>query len=197
MSIAQSGKRILLIDADLRKPRQQRIFALAAPVGLSSVISGEVEYADAIQENVVPNLSILPSGPLASSPAELLTSPRFAELLRLFRDQYDYVLLDSPPVLAVTDASVVAHHADGVLLVVRPSKNGRPMAERARNVLNALGAKVLGVVVNAVEKNGVAGNSYGYGYVYGYGYDSAYGGADGTPAKDVDSRQDDAAELVQ
>ena len=122
VSIAQSGKRTLLIDADLRKPRVQQIFSLTAPVGLTSVISGEAEYVDAIQRSCVPNLSFLPCGPIPASPAELLTSPRFAELLQLFRDQYDYVLLDSPPVLAVTDAAVVAHHVDGVLLVVRTSR---------------------------------------------------------------------------
>jgi capsular exopolysaccharide synthesis family protein len=164
VSIAQSGKRTLLIDADLRKPRVHEIFALAAPRGLTSVISGEAEYADAIQDISIPHLSILPCGPLPASPAELLTSPRFAELLRLFREQYDYVLLDSPPVLAETDASVVAHHVDGVVLVVRASKNGRPMAERTRNILHDLGAKILGVVVNAVEKNGASSYEYETGY---------------------------------
>lgn len=131
ISIAQSGKRTLLVDGDLRKPSQRKLFSLLTPLGLTSVLSGEAKYADAIQDTSVANLSVLPCGPLPASPAELLASPRFAELLRLFRDQYDYVLLDSPPVLAVTDALVVAPHVDGVLLVVRTSKNGRPLAERA------------------------------------------------------------------
>jgi len=192
VSIAQSGKRTLLIDADLRKPRLREIFSLSAPWGLTSVISGEAEYADAIQEIAVPNLSILPCGPLPAAPAELLTSPRFAELLRLFREQYDYVLLDSPPVLAVTDASVIAHQVDGVLLVVRTSKNGRPMAERTRDILHTLGAKVLGVVVNAVEKSGATR----YGYEYGYGYGTVYGATDSKPTDDVDTPHGEAAQVV-
>ena len=130
VSIAQSGKRTLLIDADLRKPQMHKIFSLSSSLGLTLVISGDVECADAIQDSSIPNLSVLPGGPAAASPAELLTSPRLVELLHLFREQYDYVLLDSPPVLAVTDASVVAHHVDGVVLVVRTSRNCRPMAQR-------------------------------------------------------------------
>src|SRR5205823_3746921 len=110
--IAQSGKRTLLIDADLRKPRLHEIFNIPSDVGLTSIIRGDAEYADAIQETSIANLSVLPGGPLSAEPAELLTSPRFAEMLRVFREQYDYVLLDSPPVLAVTDAPVVAHHVD-------------------------------------------------------------------------------------
>jgi capsular exopolysaccharide synthesis family protein len=191
VSIAQSGKRTLLIDADLRKPRIHEIFSLSAPVGLTSVISGEAEHPDAIQDSSVPNLSILPCGPVPASPAELLTSPRFAELLRLFRDRYDFVLVDSPPVLAVTDASVVAHHVDGVLLVVRTSKNGRPIAERTRDILNTLGAKILGVVVNAVEKKGVT--QYGYGYGSGYGYGTAYGNTDQNGTDEVDSSHEEEA----
>ena len=93
----------------------------------------------------------------------------------------------------MTDSSVVAHHVDGVLLVVRTSRSGRPVAERARNILDTLGAKILGVVVNAVEKNGVAG----YGYGYGYGYGTAYGKAASKDVINVNSPQGETAELVR
>jgi capsular exopolysaccharide synthesis family protein len=167
VSIAQSGKRVLLVDADLRRPRVHAVFGLAPDVGLGSIILGEAEPAEAIQESGVPGLWLLPCGPIPPNPAELLTSPRFKELLDLLRQQYDFVLVDTPPLLAVTDPSVVAARVDGVLLNVRMAKNGRPAAVRARELLATLGARVLGLVVNDPEHRAGTG---GYGYGYGYGY---------------------------
>lgn len=182
ISIAQSGKRTILLDADFRKPRQHKVFGLSPKIGLASLVAGEVELPEAVQESGVPGLSLLPCGPIPPNPAELLTSPRFKEVLDLIREQYDFVLVDTPPVLAVTDPCVVAPRVDGVLLVVRVSKNGRPHAERAKEILATLGAKVLGVVVNGVGKQG---GYYGYGYgsyrygyspyAYNYGYGYGYG----------------------
>ena len=188
VSIAQSGKRILLIDADCRRPRQHRIFNVDASVGLVSVLKGEAELSDAVQETEVVGLSVLPSGPHQHNPAELLTSPEFQDLVELLREQYDFVLLDTPPILVVTDPSVVAPRVDGVLITIRVRKNGRPSAMRAADALNTLGAKILGVVVNGVGgRPGYGqyghdhyGSSYGYGgYKYGYrgyGYGYGYGG---------------------
>ena len=168
--IAQSGKRILLIDADLRKPRQHKVFGLQPKVGLASVIAGEAEWKDAVHATPVPGLSLMPCGPHPQNPAELLTQPRFKELLDALREEYDFVLIDTPPLLAVSDPSVVAPRADGVLLVVRVSKNGRPSAERARDILRTLGVRVLGVIVNGAGDRGS-----GYGYDSGeYGYGSRY-----------------------
>src|SRR5262249_37049187 len=146
VSIAQSGKRALLIDADFRRPRQHKIFGLSAQTGLCMALAGEAELADAVQECGVDGLSVLPCGPLPPNPAELLTAPRFKEMLDSLREAYDFVLVDTPPLLAVTDASVVAPRVDGVLLTIRVSKNGRPRAERAKEILNTLGANVFGVV---------------------------------------------------
>ena len=131
VSIAQSGKKILLIDADFRRPRLHRMFGLRASVGLATIIQDDTELTDAIQATPVPNLSILPCGPRPSNPAELLTSPRFKEVLEALRDKYDLILVDTPPLLAVSDPSVVASQVDGVLMTIRVSKNGRPSAERA------------------------------------------------------------------
>ncbi|MCY2993762.1 MAG: polysaccharide biosynthesis tyrosine autokinase [Planctomycetota bacterium] len=186
VSIAQSGKRTLLIDADLRKPRQHKIFGVSPRVGLASVIARDAELADAIQDSQIRNLWILPCGPLPPDPAELLTSPRFPELLNLLRDQYDYVLVDSAPLLPVTDASVVAPRVDGVLLTVRLSKHGRPTAERAKEILNTLDATALGVVVNGVESGGAGGYGYGYGYGYGDGYGDGDENADDIHKEDFD-----------
>jgi len=185
ISIAQSGKRTILLDADFRKPRLHKVFSLASGrVGLASVIAGDAELKDAIQESVIPGLSLMPCGPIPQNPAELLTSPRLKELLEALRDQFDFVIIDTPPLLAVTDPCAVASCVDGVLLVVRVSKNGRPFAERAKEILNALGATVLGVVVNGVGRQGTYGGynqgSYRYGdasypyYQYGEGSEGYY-----------------------
>ncbi len=182
VSIAQSGRKVVLIDADLRKPRLHKMFGLSSNVGLASIISQEVEIKDAIQPTQVPGLSIIPCGPRPSNPAELLTSPVFKEFLDTIREEFDYVLIDTPPLLAVSDPSVVAPRVDGVILAIRVSKNGRPNAERAKEILNTLGANVLGVVVNgAGPRGGQAGYGYGYdsyrynyGYAYNYSYDYSY-----------------------
>jgi succinoglycan biosynthesis transport protein ExoP len=175
VSIAQSGKTVVLIDADLRRPRQHKIFGVTSSVGLSSVIVGDAELADAVQETDLPGLSILPSGPVPMNPAELLTSPKFQQMLEVIRDKYDYVLVDSAPLLAVTDPSTVAPRVDGVLLAVSISKHGRTQAERAKEILNSLEAKVLGVVVNRVSSTGSGGYGFGaYQSYQDYKYSAAY-----------------------
>jgi capsular exopolysaccharide synthesis family protein len=189
VSIAQSGKRTVLIDADFRRPRLHKFFpSVNRAVGLSSVIAGQARPEEAIQPTAVANLSLLPCGPRPSNPAELLTSPRFQEFLAAIRPQFDFVLLDTPPVLLVSDPCAVAPRVDGVLLVLRLGKNNRPTAERACEVLASLGAKVLGVMVNDKSARSGAGYGYsaGYGYrydyrysyQYGYGYQPAYGETD-------------------
>jgi polysaccharide biosynthesis transport protein len=151
-SIAQSGKRVLIVDADLRKPSQHKIYGAANDVGLTTVLAGGASASEAIQPTPIPGLFLLPGGPLGPNPAELLSSPRLGELLSSLREQYDYVLIDTPPLLAVTDPSIVAHHVDGVLVVIRLSKRSRPQAQVAKEVLVGAGADVLGVVVNGVPR---------------------------------------------
>lgn len=166
VSIAQSGQRVLLVDADLRKPQVHRLFGLSADVGLGSIMAGLAEPVEAIQPAQIEGLSVLPCGPIPPNPAELLTSPRFQELLELLRGQYDYVLVDTPPLLVVTDPSIVAARVDGVILVVRPGRDTRAQAGRARDTLVGLGVNVLGIVVNDLDPRELGG--YGYGYGAGY-----------------------------
>jgi capsular exopolysaccharide synthesis family protein len=175
--MADSDKRVLLVEADFRRPRVHKYFALDNEVGVSSVIAGDAEILDAIQQTPVKNLWAMPCGPRPHNPSDLLTSPRFKELIDLVRDQYDFIIIDTPPILAVTDSSVVAPRADAVLLVVRLTKHARDSALRTTEMLNGLGARILGVVVNGIGKT--AGYGYGYqrygSYRYGYGY-QRYGG---------------------
>ncbi len=175
VSIAQSGKRTIMIDGDCRRPRIHKIFNVPADTGLASVIGGQSDLGAAIRPTAIPNLSVLPCGPRPANPAELLTSPRFKELLDIIRSQYDFVIIDTPPLLVVTDPCVVAPRVDGVILAIRVTKNGRPFAERSKEILTSLGANVLGVVVNGLGSP--AGGKYGYGYdqyQYGYGYTYRY-----------------------
>ena len=179
VTIAQSGKSVLLLDADFRCPTQHEVFAMEAPeIGLASVVAGDAEPADAWQEiPFVPNLRIMACGPRPENPSELLSSESFANVLQLLRDQFDFVIVDTPPVLAVSDPMAVAARVDGVILTFRIHKRARPLALRARDALVNTGANVIGVVVNGVDHETSSYYSeYKYGYAgYRYGYNSRYG----------------------
>jgi capsular exopolysaccharide synthesis family protein len=173
VSIAQSGRKVCLVDCDFRRPRVSKIFGVGSDVGLVQVINEKSVLAEAIQESSVENLSILCCGRRPGNPAELLSSEKFQSIVAELRTMYDYVILDTPPVLVVSDPATVAPIADGVILTVRLRRNLKPIAIRAAQMLHAMNANMIGVVVNGV---GVGANGYGYG---GYRYDaynSTYGG---------------------
>lgn len=178
VSIAQSGRKVLLVDADLRRPRVHRAFGVVGRVGLAEVLTGTAELDEAIQVTAVPNLSVLPCGRRPNNPAELLTAPAFEDALDDLRAAYDYVLVDSPPLLAVSDPCIVAPRVDGLILTIRIAKNGRPAAERARDLLTGLKVNCIGVVVNGVGKQGaMAGYGYDH-YRYADEYTSPYTSAE-------------------
>lgn len=174
LALAAANKRVVLVDCDFRKPRVHKLFGVANPeVGLASVVADQADLGDAVRPSEVDNLSLLPCGPRPSNPAELLTSPRFQELLADLRSSYDFVLLDTPPVLAVSDPAAVAPRADGVILVFRMTPDAGPHAERAKEELLAVSARLLGVVVNASSERDM-GYGYGYAYKYEYKYTDSY-----------------------
>jgi capsular exopolysaccharide synthesis family protein len=178
VSFAQSGKRVLLVDCDLRRPRIHTMFGLSNEIGLSGVVSGESEPWDAVQATEAANLWVLPCGCVPSNPAELLTSEMFEKFLALARERYDYVLLDTPPVLAVADPCIVAPRVEGVMLVVRVSNDTRPQVVRAKDMLESVGATMIGTIVNATGAGAHFGSRrYGYGRQYGYGYGYGEGSA--------------------
>ena len=172
ISIAQAGKRTVLIDCDFRKPRVHKLFGLAtADIGFTGIIAGTASLSEGIVPNVFPNLDLLLCGPRPTNPAELLSSPQFQDALSQLKNMYEFVIVDTPPLLAVSDPAIVAPQTNGVLLVFRMTKKVRPLAERAREVLASVGAKTLGVIVNATDaRGGGYGYKYGYAYKYGYGY---------------------------
>jgi capsular exopolysaccharide synthesis family protein len=184
ITIAQSGKSTLLLDADFRRPTQHRLFGFSESVGLATVVDGRAEPADAYHTiSSVENLTVIACGPRPENPSELLSSLQFQSTLAYLREQFDFVIVDTPPLLAVSDPRAVAAQVDGVLLTMRIDKEARPVATRAREILVETGANIIGVVVNCVgyreggryykyrtEGYGYAANRYGYGYGHSYGY---------------------------
>jgi len=178
VAFAQSGKKTLLIDADMRRPGMTTLLDMKGMQGLSTILRDDRPIADSAVENLkasgAENLDVIPSGPRPVNPAELLSSDRMSELLAWAETLYDQVVVDAPPVLAVTDPAIVGRLADGVLLIVRPEKNRRKMVIRAAESFHSVGIPVLGIVANhlTAESGGdYYGYGYGYGYEYGYGHD--------------------------
>lgn len=150
--IAQQGKRVLLVDADLRKPTLHTCFGLSNARGLTRILRG-IHATDEIAFPVprLPQLAILTAGPEEAMPAEMLGSSAMRELMRAWREQYDYVIIDTAPILAVTDALRIAPEADSLLLVMRSGQTTREALARACSSLNRHAVPVLGIVVNAVN----------------------------------------------
>lgn len=173
-AIAQSGKRTLIVESDFRRPRVHKLFGIDREVGVTSVISGESELSDTIQETGIENLYALSCGPKPSNPSELLSSPRYAELIDLLREKFDYVIIDTPPLLAVTDPAVVATRVDGILITIRINKRSQQDCVRSAELLSSLGANQLGVIVNGVDSRDKYGG-YGYGGYRQYSSGKSYG----------------------
>lgn len=167
--VAQQGKRVLLLDADLRRPTMHRALDILREPGLTNVLVGDAEVREAIRPNVLPNLDILPGGPFPPNPSELLSSKTMERLMGELRGKYAQIVIDSPPLLAVTDASVLSVHADGVVLVVRSGETEQRAAERAVEQLQRLGVRILGGVLNEVS---AATTEESYYLQYHYGRDS-------------------------
>ncbi len=149
--MAQQGKKVLLVDADLRKPTVHYTFQVANTVGLTNVLLKQTELLSTTQETDVENLHVLASGPIPPNPAELLGSRSMNALIEEATTHFDVVLFDTPPVLAVTDAQILANQLDGVVLVVKSGKTERDNAIKAKELLTHAKAKVLGVVLNQKE----------------------------------------------
>lgn len=150
ISIAQTGKKVLLIDADLRRPAVARLLVEKASPGLSEVLVGEVKAVDAIRPEVYPNLDILFSGEIPPNPSEILSSELMQSLIETSAEKYDYILVDTPPVNVVTDACIIASLLDGVLLLVREGRSKKDAVRQAINNLQLTGANVLGYILNGV-----------------------------------------------
>jgi capsular exopolysaccharide synthesis family protein len=164
-AMAQAGQRVLLIDCDLRRPRLHRVFGKSNDAGVTSALIGSGDIKGVIQKTEVPNLWVVPAGPLPPNPAELLHSDAFARLLKELSSDFDRVIIDSPPVVPVTDAAVLCNRTDGAVLVVQASKTTRDLARRGARALTDVGGHIIGVALNAVD---LKSGHYGYEQYYYY-----------------------------
>ncbi|WP_438448541.1 CpsD/CapB family tyrosine-protein kinase [Gorillibacterium sp. sgz5001074] len=167
LAYVQAGKRVLLIDADLRKPTIHKIFNRTNRVGLTSLLAGNRQIQELPMDSYIDNLDILTSGPIPPNPSELLASKKMKALLEELRNMYDMIIIDTPPAIAVTDANLLASHCDGVVLVIDSGKVKREQALRAKLGLEHAKARLLGVVLN--NKDRKEADDYYY-YTY-YGND--------------------------
>jgi succinoglycan biosynthesis transport protein ExoP len=175
---AQLGDKILMIDSDLHRPRQHKILGVSNSVGLANVLIGEAAIEDAIIATKVPNMDFLPSGKLASGAVHgLLDTEKMSELVMIFRENYDFVLFDAPPIIGVSDASLLVGKMDGVLLVVQHRKYPRSVSNRAKDMIQNVGANLLGVVLNNINIS----RDYSYYYHY-YSYPQQQTKGIGKPA---------------
>ena len=162
--LAQAGHKTLLIDADFRRPSLHRIFARVRNVGLSNLILNDIGEAEALSAvEAVPNLWLLTSGPTPPNPSELLGSARMRQLIARLRDHFAYVLVDTPPVNAVTDASILAAQANATILVVEQGRTTYPALGRAKQMLDRVGAHVIGAAMNKLRSSS---DSYSDNYAY-------------------------------
>lgn len=150
LAIAQSGKEVLLIDADMRRPQVHRMFGMANETGTSDVLAGQADVFDVVRATQFEGLSLITSGSTPANPAELLTTQRLSYLVHSVQQKFDVVLIDTPPLLAVSDPCVVASQADGLLLVLRMEKSEQASAQRAAELLDTHGVTVLGAVANGL-----------------------------------------------
>jgi capsular exopolysaccharide synthesis family protein len=167
VALAQSGKRVILVSADLRKPRLHHFFGLANHTGLTNVLGGEVSPWQALRDTGVEHLQMMPSGPVPENPAEMLGSNEMGRLLSVPSEMADYVLVDSAPVLAVADAATLAPLTDAVLLVADAQSTHRGAVEQARRQLEQVNAQIIGAVLNNFDPSKAGAYSY-YRYIYRY-----------------------------
>jgi polysaccharide biosynthesis transport protein len=190
VTLAQLGDRTVLVDGDLRKPGVGRLLNMAGGkyAGLSSYLAG-VSSLDlvTVPHPAIPNLAAIPTGPLPPNPADLLSSHKFADAITELRTKYKFIVIDSPPVMAATDAVIISVQTDGVLLVVRSGETPKEAFTRTRDLLNSVKCRILGVVLNAVDSNAP---DYYYSYRY-YPYSYGYG-----PQEAAESSHDEDSESV-
>jgi capsular exopolysaccharide synthesis family protein len=180
IALASRGKRVLLIDADLKKPSLNKLFNVDRKLGLTEILTGKFDGTN-LPETEIKNLFVLASGSRPPNPVELLDSDMMRKFLERAANEFDFVVIDSPPSLNMADASVLTPYVDGVIMVVQPGKTPREAVRRVKERLIEVQGNLLGTVLNNPIKSAQAryghryGYEYGYGKKYGYGQDQPYG----------------------
>jgi succinoglycan biosynthesis transport protein ExoP len=166
---SQSNLRTIIIDLDLRRPRLHKGFGMSISLGSADVLNGTHTLDDVILPTLVPNLDILGCGTIPPNPSELLHTPRFSQLLSDLRQRYDRVIIDSPPIIAVTDALIISQSCDGLILVCRSQSTRKDLLQRAAQLLHGVNAPVLGAILNNVNLLNRRQGGYYYYYYRHYG----------------------------
>ena len=166
LALADMGRKVTIVEADLRRPKVTRYMGMVGGAGLTNVLAGTAEVGEVLQQYGEGNLWVLAAGPHPPNPGELLASSQMSALVEKLRAENDYVLIDAPPLLPVADASGLAVHVDGVLLSVRYGHTRRDQVEQAAATLDRVGATKLGAILNIVPPRAETANAYGYGYEY-------------------------------
>lgn len=179
ITLAQANSKVLLIDADLRKPVQHKIFKLTNKTGLSTLLGGIHSFKEVLNENVIPNLDVVTSGPIPPNPSEMLASDNMKKLLGELSKYYDYVIIDTPPINIVTDTLTLLPSIAGVMLVAMQGQTPVEALEQAIDSVNFAEGSILGVVVTHVDLSGSKYN-YKYRYKYKYSYNYSYGSNNST-----------------
>jgi len=169
LALAEADHNVVLVDGDLRRPRLAKYLDLLGSVGFSTVVSGAATVTEVLQSTQFPRLTVLASGPVPPNPSEILGSLAAKKLLTELSAQFDYVIIDSAPLLAVTDGALLAAEADGVLVVVRAGETKRDQLAHATESLRDVGASLLGTVLTMLPTRGSGAYSYNYYYYGGYG----------------------------
>lgn len=151
---AQAGHKVILVDCDLRRPCLHKIFEIANDMGFTNCIMSEIDPERATRSSSIPNFQVLTSGPIPPNPAEVLNSVRTRNMWAYLKERYDYVFIDSPPLLSVTDATIIAAQVDASLLVVLAGKTRNEVAVQAKDRLLQANARIIGVVLNQAKPNG-------------------------------------------
>ena len=177
ITFAQTGSKVLLIDADLRKPRIHQYLGVVKSDGLTTVLSKQKEFEEVVYHNLRPGLDCMTSGSIPPNPAELLGSEAMEKLLDKLKLQYDYILIDTPPVTVVTDAVALSGYVSGIMLIVREGFTNYESIDQALSLLNIAKAKLIGFFINDIDAMSMNYGSYRSGYGKGYKtkYDNGYG----------------------
>jgi capsular exopolysaccharide synthesis family protein len=172
IALSQTGARVMIIDADMRKPRVHQLFSERNGAGLSTFLSGNAKLVSVVKRSDIPNLYYIPAGPVPPNPSELLNSSLFKSMLGFLEQKFDQIVIDSPPALGFSDSVILSTSADGVILVVMGGRTPKDTLQRAKEVFVQVNAKILGVVINRVNVQQYDYKNYYYRYHY---YQSYYG----------------------
>lgn len=172
VAMAHAGHRVALLDCDMRRPRVHKVFGFSNDLGVTTALINLDSIGDIIHDTVVPNMKVICTGPIPPNPSELLHSDAFARLLADLKTRFDRIIIDSPPIVPVTDAAILATQVDGTILIVRAFKTSRDLVRRAKRTLTDVGARIVGSVLNAVQLDRPEYGHYRYQY---YKYEGGYG----------------------